>query len=98
MDNERIAAFGKIQQAIREDDLWSAAWNMSKFLKAYPSLSKSESKWMKVEYTSRIQRAHDCVKLLEQTSREHAKQALSKWLGDGICFAEVEKESISIHH
>ncbi|KNZ52933.1 hypothetical protein VP01_3398g2 [Puccinia sorghi] len=46
MDNKHIVAFAKIQQAIQEDDLWSAAWKMSKFLKVYPSLSKRKSKWM----------------------------------------------------
>ena len=95
--HDRSMAFGKIQQSIREDDLWTAAWCMSKFLRTPHVLSASERQWLQEEYTYRMNRVRDAVNLFERIARQHAADDFYDWLEMGNPFALVEEESFKKH-
>ncbi|KAA1109889.1 hypothetical protein PGT21_001812 [Puccinia graminis f. sp. tritici] len=95
--HERILAFAKIQQSIREDDLWTAAWSMSKFLQTPHVLSASERQWLQEEYSCRMKRVRDAVNLLERIAVQHAHEDFDDWLNNGNTFTRVEEESFKKH-
>ncbi|EFP93946.1 uncharacterized protein PGTG_19876 [Puccinia graminis f. sp. tritici CRL 75-36-700-3] len=90
---ERDLAFLKIQQAIREDDLWTAAWFMSKFLKTPHTLSASKRHLLQQEYSHRMNRVRDAANLLEELACKHAKEDHNDWLENGTTFTTVEESS-----
>ncbi|EFP93735.2 hypothetical protein PGTUg99_024843 [Puccinia graminis f. sp. tritici] len=95
--HERILAFSKILQAIREDDLWTAAWCMSKFLKTPHVLSPSERKLLQDDYSYRMNRVRDATNLLESLAFKHAKEDHDDWLEKGNPFPAVEEASFRKH-
>ncbi|KAI7934071.1 hypothetical protein MJO28_017305 [Puccinia striiformis f. sp. tritici] len=93
----RVLAFTKIQQAIREDDLWTAAWCMWKFLKVPHVLSASERKMLQEEYSYRMNRVRRTVNFFTDLCFGDAKKDHGAWLKNGQTFTAVEEESLRRH-
>ncbi|KAI9626764.1 hypothetical protein KEM48_010229 [Puccinia striiformis f. sp. tritici PST-130] len=88
-------AFSKIQQAIRGDNLWTAAWCMYKFLKTPHSLSAIERLALQQEYTYWMNRAQDAFNFIERLGFKHATEDINDWLKHGKPFTAVTLESAS---
>ncbi|KAI7933427.1 hypothetical protein MJO29_016872 [Puccinia striiformis f. sp. tritici] len=69
---EHWLAFVQIQQAIQEDDLWTAAWYMSKFLKTPLILSTRITRLLLDEDNYRVLVFDQKVDLLIEMARGHA--------------------------
>ncbi|EFP87835.1 uncharacterized protein PGTG_14550 [Puccinia graminis f. sp. tritici CRL 75-36-700-3] len=94
---ERVLAFTKIQQAIREDDLWTAAWCMWKFLRVPHVLLAKERKLLQEEYSYQVDRFQGAVDFFAELCYQHAKGDHHDWLENGTPFAAVEEGSFSQH-
>ncbi|POV93973.1 hypothetical protein PSHT_16504 [Puccinia striiformis] len=90
-------AFSKIQQAIRGDNLWTAAWCMYKFLKTPHSLSAIERLALQQEYTYWMNRAQDAFNFIERLGFKHATEDINDWLKHGKPFTAVEEASLRKH-
>ncbi|KAI9617814.1 hypothetical protein H4Q26_012678 [Puccinia striiformis f. sp. tritici PST-130] len=95
--HKRLLAFTKIQQAIREDDLWTAAWCMWSFLKTPHILLSSERQMLQEEYSYRMNRFRDATNHFLEVCFEHAKEDQKAWIVNGRTFAEVEEASLRKH-
>ncbi|POW21018.1 hypothetical protein PSHT_02892 [Puccinia striiformis] len=83
---DQLTAVATIQQAIREDHLWMAAWLLVLFIKKPYTLSKEQLKSLEADRTHRRNKAFAAFLGLESTAQKHALEDITDWFENGFTF------------
>ncbi|PLW11622.1 hypothetical protein PCASD_25236 [Puccinia coronata f. sp. avenae] len=91
-------AFNKIQQAIREEDLWLAAWLMARFINKHEyQLMPSQLTWLNGELSQRRREVQNTCLALEERAQRDARDDFHKWFSTGLMFREISDRSWDNH-
>ncbi|WAQ93277.1 hypothetical protein PtA15_18A335 [Puccinia triticina] len=91
---EHKLAFEKIHQAIREDDLWLAAWWMSKFVKKGYRLTHEQLERLELERKYCNNNAIDLAMALDRLAGRNAGFDFDEWLKKGTPFQTIANASL----
>ncbi|KAI7944904.1 hypothetical protein MJO28_010599 [Puccinia striiformis f. sp. tritici] len=94
---DQLTAVATIQQAIREDHLWMAAWLLVLFIKKPYTLSKEQLKSLEADRTHRRNKAFAAFLGLESTAQKHALEDITNWFENGFTFEIVKSNSWKKH-
>ncbi|PLW46642.1 hypothetical protein PCANC_14367 [Puccinia coronata f. sp. avenae] len=95
---DQLDAFAKIQQAIREDDLWLAAWLMARFTRRLEyTLNPDQLKWLQDEHTRRQNEVRQACSALEKNAQEDAREDFHQWLNMASPFQPIVDTSWMKH-
>ncbi|PLW23423.1 hypothetical protein PCASD_14739 [Puccinia coronata f. sp. avenae] len=97
MTEECTLAFKKIKKAVRDSNIWQAAWQMRKFLRQY-TLTRHELKWLNNNLMDWVKQLENAVNNLQLVALRHAQEDFWQWLEDGNPFLAVERASYKKHY
>ncbi|WAQ89875.1 hypothetical protein PtA15_11A567 [Puccinia triticina] len=86
-----------MHQAIREDDLWLAAWLMQKIVQKPYKLTKDQTKLLEAEQIHRFNLAHTAFLALISTAQNDAQEDFNNWFQKGSTFESIEQASWKKH-
>ncbi|WAR63585.1 hypothetical protein PtB15_17B185 [Puccinia triticina] len=96
-DKERALAFKNIKMAVRDSDIWKAAWYMGRFLKRSYTLTHDKLRWLKEEHIDRVKKLEAAVTELQKMALGHAEEDFQNWIEKGAPFSMVEQASYNKH-
>lgn len=90
----QCAEFSKVQQAIREDDMWLAAWLMARFTRKLGyKITKNQLEWLEREHIRRCDEVRQACIALEKTAQKNAQDDFHNWLDNASPFQDIEYRS-----
>lgn len=96
--NERQLAFKRIEQAIRQEDLWGAAWYTAKFLRKLYTMTVNEKKWILSDYHHRVGQLEAAVDQLLSNALSQSQKDFTDWFKEGLPFTVIEQRSYAEHY